>query len=127
MTGSQRTRTLKRLVLRTVVLRVAGFGVVASVLGLGHAMALQPSADPSASLVDRVADAPPTWTPADVSAFPGCVALAAWPSWKPAPSLVGQSVREDIHRRIGFDRAWRLNHNETETDDVWVLGVCAQT
>jgi len=87
-------------------------------------MALEPSADPSASLVEQVADAPPAWTPADATAYPGCVPLSAWPSGKPAPYVVVQSVREDTHHRVAFDRAWQLNHNATETDDVWVLGVC---
>jgi len=119
-----RTRTFKYLVLRTVVLRAAVFGVVAAAIGLGQAIALEPSSDSSASLVEQVAEAPPAWTPADARAYPGCVPLSAWPSGKPAPYVVVQSVREDTHHRVAFDRAWQLNHNATETDDVWVLGVC---
>ena len=26
--------------------------------------------------------------------------------------------------RIGFDRAWALNHDDTEVDDLEVLGAC---
>jgi hypothetical protein len=110
--------------MRTVVLRVAAFGVLAAIIGLGQAMTLDPSADASAAQVESIADPPPSWTSADASAFPGCVSLSTWPSGTPAPYVVVQSVREDTHRRLTFDRAWRLNHNATETDDVWVLGVC---
>jgi hypothetical protein len=110
--------------MRTVVLRVCAFGVLAAIIGLGQAMTLDPSTDASAAQVESIADPPPSWTSADASAFPGCVSLSTWPSGTPAPYVVVQSVREDEHHRLAFDRAWRLNHDATETDDVWVLGVC---
>jgi hypothetical protein len=38
--------------------------------------------------------------------------------------VVVQVLRDGRHLEVGFDRAWRLNHNGTEVDDLWVLGVC---
>ncbi len=124
MSGSLETRTFSSVVLRTVGLRVLGFGVAAALVLVGQALAVDGWARSSAVPVEQVVQSPPVWTMADALAYPGCVALSAWPTGQAAPSVVVQSVREDGHRRLGFDRAWRLNHNANGADDVWVLGVC---
>jgi len=52
------------------------------------------------------------------------VPSAVWPTGTPADFVVVHSFRTDDHRKIAFDVAWRLNHNDTDVDDVWVIGVC---
>jgi len=118
-------RTLKTLVLRVVVPRLLLFGAVASVLGLGQVLAVDPSAHSSA-VPERHVSAVPTWKPTDEQAFPGCRALAEWPSGTPAAYLVVHSFRDRRTTRMAFDVAWGLNHDDTEADDVWVIGVCGR-
>ena len=114
--------------LRMMVARLAVFSAAASMLVLGHAMAVDPSAHadvaPGAAVADAAVSVAPTWTPADAAAYPGCVSSADWPAGRPAPYVVVHSFRDDAHRKVSFDAAWRANHDETEVDDVWVLGVC---
>jgi hypothetical protein len=121
--GRPRTRTFRSFVLRALLPRAVVFVGGASVLVLGQAMAVNPSAHSDAASADVVAAAP-SWTAADAAAFPGCVPSAAWPAGRPAPYVVVHSFREDAHRKVAFDVAWRVNHDDSEADDVWVVGVC---
>lgn len=118
-----KTRTLKSFALRTIVPRVVVFGAVGAMFALGQAMAINPTAH-SEGLLDEPVVEVPAWTAADASAYPGCVPSAAWPSGAPADFVVVHSFRADEDQKIAFDRAWQVNHNDTEVDDVWVLGVC---
>ncbi len=122
----QRTRTFRYLVLRMVVLRASAFVAVAGVILFGQALAAHSPARSAAVPVEQVVDTPPVWTTADAAAHPGCVPLQSWPAGKPAPYVVVQSVRDTGHQRVAFDVAWQENHNATEADDVWVLGVCGR-
>jgi hypothetical protein len=130
MRGRRRPRTLRSFVLRAVVPRLVAFLGIAAMVGVGQAMAVSPSAEftgptPGAAL-QPVPQAAPAWTPADAQAFPGCRPAADWPTGTPAAYVVVHSFREDRHRRMAFDAAWRANHDETEADDVWVIGVCGR-
>jgi hypothetical protein len=119
-----RTRTLKSLVLRTVAPRLVLFGVGALMLVVGQAVAVEPSVQSTLVPAERVAVAVPTWTAADGVDFPECTPSAKWPAGTPAGFLVVQAARDGRHLKVAFDRAWQLNHNDTEVDDLWVLGVC---
>jgi hypothetical protein len=114
---------LRSFVLRALLPRTVAFAGGASILVLGHAMAVDPSAHSDAASSDMVAAAP-SWTPADTAGYPGCVPSAAWPAGRPASYLVVHRIRDDTDLKMPFDDAWRANHDETEVDDVWVLGVC---
>ena len=117
-------RTFKSFVLRAIVPRAVLFALGAGILALGHAIALTPSANSSAQPPAPTASRPPVWTAADATAYPGCESAADWPAGTPAGFIVVHSFRDDEDRRMAFDLAWRVNHNDTEVDDVWVLGVC---
>ncbi len=59
----------------------------------------------------------PTWVPAYADRFPGC---------SPARALgdvviVGLDGRA---RRMRFDRAWALTHDDSEASGGWVVGWC---
>jgi len=128
-TGRPRgARTLKSVVLRVVVSRLAVFVAAATMFVLGHALAVDPAARPDAApgaaVADAAASAPPTWTRADAAAYPGCVSSADWATGRPAAYVVVHSFRDDAHRMVSFDAAWRANHDDTEVNDVWVLGAC---
>jgi hypothetical protein len=110
-------------VLRALLPRTVAFAGGASILVLGQAMAVDPSAHSDAASSDVVAVAP-SWSPADAARYPGCVPSAAWPAGRPAPYVVVHRFRDDTDRKVAFDVAWRVNHDDTEADDVWVLGVC---
>lgn len=118
------TRTFRSFVLRALVPRAAIFAAAAAILGLGHAMALGPSVSASATAGEAVPA--PSWTQADRAAYPGCMPAGDWPTGRAADHVVVHSFRDDGHLKIAFDDAWRLNHNATEADDVWVLGVCGR-
>ena len=123
---SRRPRTLRSFLLRVVVPRLVAFLGIAAMLGVGQAMAVAPSALSTGLPPERVAPATPAWTAHDAQAFPGCRPAAAWPSGTPAAYVVVHSFREDRHRTMAFDVAWRANHDDTEADDVWVIGVCGR-
>jgi hypothetical protein len=112
------------LVLRVVVARVVLFGAGVAMLATGQAMALEPAVQTATAPAEQVAGVAPTWTAADEAAYPGCTPSAAWPAGTPAASVVVQVLRDGRHVEVAFDRAWRLNHNDTEVDDLWVVGVC---
>jgi hypothetical protein len=70
--------------------------------------------------------APPQWTARDAAAFRQCRPMAAWPHHQIPTSLVVQRVADEGHSlRMPFDRAWAINHDRTEVDDVYVLGACS--
>jgi hypothetical protein len=117
-------RTLRSLVLRTLAPRLAVFGAGVAMLAVGQAMAVDPAAQSTLLPAERVAGAVPSWTPADASTYPGCVPSAAWRTGTPAGFVVVQAVRDGRHHKVAFDRAWQLNHDDTEVDDLWVIGVC---
>ena len=124
MTARPRTRTFKSFVLRALVPRVAGFAVVAAALGLGQAMVVDRSAHSADATRPDVVSAAPTWTAADAAAYPGCVPSATWPSGRIASSLVVHRFRDDTDLTMTLDDAWQVNHDDTEVDDVWVVGAC---
>jgi hypothetical protein len=117
--------TLKSFLLRRTVPRLVVFGAGAAILALGQVLAVNPSVHYSAVPVEQVVAAAPAWDDTDAAAYPECVPSSAWPTGTPAGFLVVRAVREDAHRKMAFDLAWGLNHNHTEVDDVWVVGVCA--
>lgn len=126
ITRRSRPRTLRSCLLRVAVPRVVAFLGVAAMLGVGQAMAVSPSALSIALPPEHAVTAAPTWTVVDTQAFPGCRPAAAWPTGTPAAYVVVHSYREDRHRKMAFDAAWRDNHDGTEANDVWVIGVCGK-
>ncbi len=114
-------RTLGSQVARVLVPRLAIFGALASALLVGNAMALTPSAAP----LEQLPDVAPTWSAAVGAGNPGCVPAADWPAGKPGSAVVVHRFSDSSTQRVAFAAAWRVNHNLTEVDDVWVLGVCA--
>lgn len=113
-------RSLASYVVRTLVPRTVLFGSLSTALLVGNAMAVDPLAAPA----DATPDASPTWTAEVAAAHPGCVDAEAWPEGRPAEVVVAFSFADDAVEEIGFDRAWSRNHNDSEADDLWVLGVC---
>jgi hypothetical protein len=109
------------LLLRVLVPRLVVFGVTAAIVGLAHALTVDPTAQPSAHEVPAPM---PAWTDADQRAHPRCVPSAAWPEGKPADSVVVYSFRDHTRLEVSFAEAWEINHDETEADDTWVVGVC---
>jgi hypothetical protein len=119
-------RTLRSVLVRVVVPRVVGFLGIAAMLGVGQAMALTSSAESIGLPADHAPQPLPAWTVADAQTFPRCRPAAAWPSGTPAAYLVVHDFRGSRDVKMAFDVAWRLNHDDTEVNDVWVLGVCGR-
>ena len=119
------TRTLKSFVLRALVPRAAVFVAGSLVLVVGQAVAVDPSSSVSAEQAEQRVSHAPTWSFADLSAFPGCVPSSAWPAGKPAGHLVVHGVRDQTRHEVPFDAAWQANHDQSRSNDVWVVGVCA--
>jgi hypothetical protein len=115
-----RPRTFRALLARLVLVRTAVLALVAAVLVLGHTLS---TAVASHGLVPYD-DPQPAWTGQETLAFPGCVATTAWDRTQVPSALVVHVFRDEERVRMAFDRAWRLNHNKTEVDDVQVLGAC---
>lgn len=113
-------RTLRGVLLRVLVPRATVFALVVLVLALGRAMAVEPSAAP----FEQIPTGLPVWSLAEQAAQPDCVPAAQWPTGKPGSAVVVHRFSDDSTQRLAFDAAWRLNHNATEVDDVWVLGIC---
>lgn len=114
-------RTLRSRVLRVLVPRVVAFLAFSAMLLVGQAMSFSPSAAP----LDRLPSVVPTWSAPDRAAEPGCVPVADWPTGTPARAVVVHRFSDERIVRVDFDTAWKVNHNRTEADDLWVLGVCA--
>ncbi|RNL63161.1 hypothetical protein EFK50_15770 [Nocardioides marmoriginsengisoli] len=113
-------RSLGSTVLRVLVPRALVFATLSGVLLVGSAMAVSPSSAPAEAL-PRVA---PTWSVADRAAQPDCVPTASWPEGRLGSAVVVHRFSDDATVRLPFLEAWRTNHNESEADDLWVLGVC---
>jgi hypothetical protein len=113
-------RSLSSYVARTLIPRTLLFGSLSAALLVGNAMAVDPLAAPA----DSAPDALPTWTAEVAAAHPDCVDAHSWPAGRPAEVVVGFSFADDAAEEIPFDSAWARNHNASEADDVWVLGVC---
>lgn len=114
-------RTLRSVLLRVLAPRVVMFGVTMTILGLARVLSVGPSAESSA---EQVATWTPSWTVADQRADPGCVPSASWPQGKRAAFILVYSFRDRVRRKVAFADAWAANHNDTEVDDIWVLGIC---
>ena len=121
---STRPRTFTSVLVRVLVTRVAAFALAAATLALGHLIAVGPSTSASSIPSEEAVRALLSWTPSDAAANPGCVPFSAWPAGAPAEFIVVHSFRDDEHRRMAFATAWAVNHDETEVNDVWVIGVC---
>jgi hypothetical protein len=115
-----RPRTFRALLARLVLVRTAVLAVVAAAIVLGHTLGTAVS---SHGLVPYD-DPQPTWTGQESLAFPGCVATTAWDPEQVPSALVVYAFGDDVRLKMTFERAWRLNHNQTEVDDVQVLGAC---
>lgn len=113
-------RTFRSILLRLLIPRAVGFAAIAAALLVGQAMAVNPSSAP----IDSLATPAPVWTPAIQAAHPGCVPSTQWPAGKPASAVIAHRFSDDTTDLIGFDTAWSMNHDATETNDVWVVGVC---
>lgn len=113
-------RPLRAHLARTLIPRTVAFAAIAASLLVGQIMAV----DPIATAWDADRPGVPTWTAADAEAHPGCVAAAAWPAGAVADAVLAHSFFDDATERLPFDLAWELNHNQSESDDVWVIGVC---
>lgn len=113
-------RTLGSHLVRVLTPRLVIFGALASALLVGNAMSLSPSAAP----LEQELPTMPTWSAADRAAEPSCLPAADWPAGKPGASVVVHRFSDSSVRRIPFLDAWRENHNGSDSDDVWVLGVC---
>jgi hypothetical protein len=107
-------------VLRVLAPRALVFATVSGVLVVGSAMAVSPSSSP----VEELPQAVPTWSVADRAAQPECVPTAQWPEGRLGSAVVVHRFSDDATLRVSFLEAWRTNHNQTEADDLWVLGVC---
>src|SRR4051794_27293477 len=117
------TRTFRSFVLRALAVRALVFAACASVLVIGHVVALGRPGHVQVAITEQVTR-DPSWTMDDAASFPGCVPSSRWPAGTPAPVVVVQAVTGPGHRKIDFGAAWELNHDATHADDVWVLGVC---
>jgi hypothetical protein len=113
-------RTLRSVLLRVFIPRMVGFAAIAGALLVGQAMSFSQSAAPLTSEISSV----PTWDASDQAAYPGCEDSAKWPAGKLADDVVVHRFNDGATEKLPFDDAWRLNHDASEADDVWVLGVC---
>lgn len=120
-TWLQGPRTFRSRLVRLLVVRTAAFGAVVAGILVGQVIPVQPSAAP----LEPPPVAIPSWTAADALAHPECVPSAQWPEGSFAPAVVAQGSGDSSSRRIAFDKAWAMNHNATDVDDVWVIGICA--
>lgn len=113
-------RTFRALLMRALIPRTIGFAAISAALLVGQAMAVSPSSAP----IESLPTVAPIWTPAIAAAHPGCVPSAQWPAGRPAAAVIAHRFSDDTTDRIAFDVAWSLNHDSSESNDVWVLGVC---
>jgi hypothetical protein len=113
-------RTFRSVLLRVLLLRVVMFAVLTTTLGITQLVPVQ-----AAALVLETPSPMPSWTATDLRAHPRCVPSASWPEGQPAEVLVVYRFRDQQRHEVAFADAWEDNHNATEVDDVWVLGVCA--
>lgn len=113
-------RTLGSYVARTLLPRTVVFGALSAALLVGNAMAVDPLAAPA----DSGTTALPTWSAEVAAAHPECVDASTWPEGRPAETVIAYSFQDQVADAVPFDRAWAINHNATEVDDLWVIGIC---
>lgn len=118
--GRPQQRSLSSYVARALIPRAVLFGAMACALLVGQAM----SVDPLASTAGYQPAVRPTWTSADGTANPGCISARAWHAGDVAKSVVAYRSGATRSVQLPFDTAWRLNHDATEVNDVWVVGLC---
>ena len=126
MRARARARSLKSSLLHVLLPRLALFAVAAVALTLGHVIAPE---SPAAQVVavdpaEESAVQGALWTLADAFRHPDCVPSRAWPAGAPAAFLVVHSPKRGEHVKMAFDRAWRVNHDDVASNDVWVIGIC---
>ncbi|MCX6395465.1 MAG: hypothetical protein NTV23_03160 [Propionibacteriales bacterium] len=116
----QAPRTIRSHVARLLVVRTVGSVVLVATALFGQSLAMQPSgADLEAGPV------PATVRPVlDRVAYPDCVRPQDWPANTWGASVIAYSATDGRTRQVSFDRAWEVTHNDTEADDVTVLGIC---
>ena len=114
-------RPLWAHVLRLVVVRTVGGCLLLGAILCGQAMAMQPT---RATLDATIGADAPTWSAAEATAYPDCVAAADWPANTWGSAVIGFDAAGTTSR-VDFDEAWERSHNHTETDDLTVLGICA--
>jgi hypothetical protein len=112
-------RTLQVTVLRLLFVRSVGFIAIATAVLVG-----QGSVRASAAQFDPAPLPIPLWTTADAIANPDCVAAARWPAGELPGSVIVHSFGTHTTKRVDFATAWRLNHNQIDADNLWVLGIC---
>lgn len=115
-----RQRSLPALLGRLLVVRLTVWAAVAAAMLVGTTIGTALNTQGSPLPPEET----PGWDAADTRAFPGCLPSSLWDADRIPSSLVVHRHRDDQHVRLSFDRAWRLNHNGTEVDDVHVLGSC---
>jgi hypothetical protein len=114
-------RTLRGRLVRLLVVRTAGFAAVVSVLLVGQVIAVRPSSAP----FEPSPLAMPAWNSTIAAVYPHCVGADEWPEGTPASAVVAHRFADDTTAKIDFMTAWDQNHNASDVDDVWVLGICA--
>ena len=115
----QEPRSFGTLVLHVVVPRALVFASIAAVLLVGNVMRMNPSA---ARLAPTVIE--PTWSAAARAAEPDCLPSDQWPSGVPGSAVIVHRYSDGETVRVPFMTAWRANHDASEANDLWVLGVC---
>jgi hypothetical protein len=120
----ERPRTFASVVVRVFAPRFAMFGAVVATLVLGQMLGMSSALSSSSTPAKEPAHPMPSWTVAETAAYPGCVPLSAWPKGATADFVVVHRFRDGVRTKVRFATAWAANHNGTEVDDLWVLGVC---
>lgn len=114
-------RTIRSHVLRLLVVRTVGSALLIALVLVGQAMVIQPSRAELEALPGVV----PTWSMLEQSAYPGCVRAEDWPPDTWGAAVVGYSREQGRTSLVDFDRAWEINHNDSESDDLAVVGICS--
>lgn len=117
----QAPRTIRSHVLRLLVVRTLGSVVLIALVLVGQSMVIQPSR----AELDALPGMAPRWSILEQSAYPGCVRVDDWPPNTWGSAVVAYNPEQGRTTRVDFDRAWEINHNESESDDLKVLGICS--
>jgi hypothetical protein len=113
-------RALGPHLLRLLITRSLAFVTVVGVLLLGQMIAVNPTSAP----LDPLPSTFPSWTATDQSTYPYCMAEADWPQGKFAPEVIVYQFSDSSTYRIAFAQAWKVNHDQTDVNDLWVIGIC---
>jgi hypothetical protein len=114
-------QTLRGRLVRLLVVRMIAFGTVVSVLLIGQVFTLSPTSAPFESEPSTV----PTWNATIAAVYPDCVDAAAWPKGAPASAVVAHRYADGTTAKIDFKTAWDVTHDDSDVNDLWVLGICA--